>query len=90
MMGAMPAIFTGLVVVSGVVFIYAILGVSLFKGRFYTCKFEKGLEHLVETVDTKDDCLTLGGMWLNAPQNFDNFWHATFTLAELITTEGWL
>ena len=44
LMGAMPAIFTGLIVVSGVVFIYAILGVSLFKGRFFHCRFERGRE----------------------------------------------
>lgn len=39
LLGAMPAIFTGMVVCQLVIFIYATIGVSLFKGRFRRCYF---------------------------------------------------
>lgn len=63
----MPAIGNGLVVCSLIIFIYAILGVNLFKGKFYHCAFDptQGLDidYLLEKVDTKDDCLRMGGVW---------------------------
>lgn len=41
-------------------------------------------------VDTKDDCLRLGGVWRNHIMNFDSIWNAIPLLCEIITTEGWL
>ena len=37
--GALPAIANGMIVCQLVVFIYAIIGVSLFKGKFYRCHY---------------------------------------------------
>jgi voltage-dependent calcium channel L type alpha-1D len=70
-------------------FIFAIIGVNYFKGRFYDCsqaflpgsnevsaftiKSEAGLE-------TKWDCLNLGGIWKNRYINFDNIGEAVSSL----------
>ena len=64
---AMPAIANGMIICLLVVFIYAIIGVSLFKGLFFHCHFEgeEESEGLLEQVDTKADCLELGGQWVN-------------------------
>ena len=55
----MPAIANGMIICLLIVFIYAIIGVSLFKGLFFHCVFdtEEENEALLPEVDTKDDCL---------------------------------
>lgn len=90
--GALPAIINGLIVCSLVVFIYAIIGISFFKGRFWECKFKfsDNEESLKEKVFKKADCLRLGGTWTNEDRNFDNIFNAISLLCEIITTEGWL
>ena len=53
--GALPAIANGMIVCCLIVFIYAILGVSFFKGQFYRCIFP-GIEEddpLYKTIITK-------------------------------------
>lgn len=90
---AVPAIFLGIVVCMLVIFIYATIGVSLFKGLFYSCRFPaliQNKEELIQMVETEADCLRLGGLWLNSVTNFDSFWSALSTLLEMITMEGWL
>ncbi len=37
---ALPAIFNGIIVASLVLFIYAIIGTSLFKGSFFHCQLD--------------------------------------------------
>jgi hypothetical protein len=63
----MPAIANGIVVCSLIIFIYAILGVNMFKGKLYHCHFDPTVygtaEELLEKVDTKQDCIDLGGKW---------------------------
>lgn len=99
---ALPAIGNGVVVCGLIVFIYAIVGISFFKGRFWHCqpKYVSGaliegaagslsLEDL-RKVDTKQDCLDQGGAWVNQERNFDSIAGAIPVLCEIITTEGWL
>ena len=44
----------------------------------------------MDLVKTKDDCVSMGGMWRNAPANFDNTLNAMTTLFQMTTTEGWV
>jgi len=94
--GALPAIGNAIIVCSLILCIYAILGISIFKGQFYYCNLDstpysvKGLKEVLQSVDTKEDCLRVGGAWTNSEQNFDNIWYAIPLLCEIITTEGWL
>ena len=74
-----------------ILLIFAISGVSIFKGRFYRCE---GLgDSIMDPEDTvvitKDDCLENGGSWKNSDLNFDNVIQAMFTLFILMTTDYW-
>lgn len=66
-----------------IMLIFAVIGVSLFKGKFYTCS-ETG-----DGIVTKQDCLDAGFDWANSDSNFDNIIQAMRTLFILTTTEGW-
>jgi hypothetical protein len=66
---ALPSIMNGMMVCGLIVFIYAIIGISLFKGKFQHCVFsdfdeEEQFLHLV--TDT-DSCEMYGGFWTVKP-----------------------
>ena len=78
------------------ILIFAIIGINLFKGTFFYCTFDNiphnhysELKALMSNVDTKFDCINLGGSWINRNENFDNIGSAILTLFELMITEGW-
>jgi hypothetical protein len=84
--GAVKNVIT---IASIILLIFAIIGVSVFKGTFYECQ---GLGELLRESDqivTKQDCLDNGGTWENQIQNFDNVSNAFFTLFIMMTTDGW-
>lgn len=58
------AIFNVGIVLVIVWFMFAILGVSLFGGKFYKCE--------QENFDYKEDCEEYGYSWENSDTNFDN------------------
>ena len=64
---AIPAISNGMIVCFLIVYIYAIIGVSFFKGQFFQCTYiDKGLEiheQLILETTNKEDCLRNGGTW---------------------------
>jgi len=84
LMNSIPPLANVLVVCGFGVFIFAILGINFFKGRFYSCDIDN------DSIQTKHDCEEAGGRWTNARSNFDNIIWATLTLFEMSTTEGWL
>lgn len=70
------------------------MGVNFFKGQFYSCELSDSYtdsqkDAILDTIDTKDDCIAAGGHWNNARSNFDNVIESTLTLFEMMTTEGW-
>lgn len=65
--------------------IFGILGVQLFKGKFYYCKDASYPE-----VATKEDCQRKGFTWENKEYNFDNLAKALLTLFVFSTKDGWV
>ena len=61
--GAMPAIANGMIVCFLFVLIYAIIGISMFKGTFYHCEFETIAlaERYLPRITTKQDCENYDG-----------------------------
>jgi len=61
--GAMPAIANGMIVCFLFVLIYAIIGISMFKGTFYHCEFETAelAERYLPRINTKHDCENYDG-----------------------------
>ncbi|XP_068561748.1 voltage-dependent T-type calcium channel subunit alpha-1I-like [Cebidichthys violaceus] len=64
---------------------YAILGVQLFKGKFYTCLGEN-IAHITD----KADCLAANYRWERKPFNFDNLLQALLTVFVMYSKDGWV
>lgn len=45
---------------------------------------------LIDPIETKWDCLNVGGIWQNSPNNFDSSIQSFITLFIMTTTEGWI
>ncbi|TRY87831.1 hypothetical protein DNTS_015730 [Danionella cerebrum] len=65
--------------------IFGILGVQLFKGKFYYCL---GLD--VKNVTNKSDCLLANYKWVHHKYNFDNLGQALMSLFVLASKDGWV
>ncbi|CAH3158249.1 unnamed protein product, partial [Porites evermanni] len=65
--------------------IFGILGVQLFKGKFYHCKDASYPE-----VNNRADCLAINKTWENKEYNFDNLAKALLTLFVFSTKDGWV
>eukprot|EP00494_Astrolonche_serrata_P031441 UN31710 len=69
-------------------FIFGIIGIQLFKGRFGKCENYDNPDNI--TIQTKDDCKALGGDWVNPECGyFDNIMYSIFTLFQVSTLEEW-
>lgn len=67
--------------------IFGVISVSQFKGKFYHCE---GPQEVIQgEVETKWDCLSSGGEWINNIYTFDDIPNAMITLFVMSTTAGW-
>ena len=82
LLASIPSMSNVVVVCSLVMLIFAIMGVSIFKGTFYKCEDSPlATEEIdMEKIITKQDCLDAGGEWNNVDANFDNVIVAFLTL----------
>ena len=62
-------------------FMFAILGVSIFSGKLYTCSNPN--------YEIEKDCINAGYLWENADLNFDNVFEAFLSLFIVGLLEGW-
>jgi hypothetical protein len=96
---------SNVMMVCGVFFlIFGIMGVTFFKGTYYSCDIEGFNSTVQDMIESdyglyketfkkhfmKSDCLQLGGEWSNAQQTFDHVGMAMINLLEIATTEGWV
>uniref|UniRef100_A0A4W6CWI3 Calcium voltage-gated channel subunit alpha1 Ib n=1 Tax=Lates calcarifer TaxID=8187 RepID=A0A4W6CWI3_LATCA len=65
--------------------IFGILGVQLFKGKFYYCV---GFD--VKNITNKSDCLAANYRWIHHKYNFDNLGQALMSLFVLASKDGWV
>uniref|UniRef100_H3DNA2 Calcium voltage-gated channel subunit alpha1 Ib n=1 Tax=Tetraodon nigroviridis TaxID=99883 RepID=H3DNA2_TETNG len=65
--------------------IFGILGVQLFKGKFYYCV---GFD--VKNITNKSDCLAASYRWVHHKYNFDNLGQALMSLFVLASKDGWV
>ncbi|XP_034046818.1 voltage-dependent T-type calcium channel subunit alpha-1I isoform X2 [Thalassophryne amazonica] len=65
--------------------IFGILGVQLFKGKFYHCE---GLD--TKNITNKSDCLHGNYRWIQRKYNFDNLIQALMSLFVLSCKDGWV
>ncbi|KAK5604348.1 hypothetical protein CRENBAI_019079 [Crenichthys baileyi] len=65
--------------------IFGILGVQLFKGKFFICQGED-----VKNITNKSDCLQANYKWVRHKYNFDNLGQALMSLFVLASKDGWV
>ncbi|XP_055360274.1 voltage-dependent T-type calcium channel subunit alpha-1G isoform X4 [Betta splendens] len=65
--------------------IFGILGVQLFKGKFFVCQGED-----VRNITNKSDCLQANYKWHRHKYNFDNLGQALMSLFVLASKDGWV
>ncbi|MBN3278431.1 CAC1H protein, partial [Polyodon spathula] len=65
--------------------IFGILGVQLFKGKFYYCD---GFD--TKNITNKSDCLQTNYRWVRRKYNFDNLGQALMSLFVLSSKDGWV
>ncbi|KAK1881810.1 Voltage-dependent T-type calcium channel subunit alpha-1G [Dissostichus eleginoides] len=65
--------------------IFGILGVQLFKGKFFICQGED-----IGNVTNKSDCLQANKKWVRHKYNFDNLGQALMSLFVLASKDGWV
>jgi len=92
LLASLPSMANVMLVCLLFILIFSIMGVSFFKGRFYSCrdKWDAKAKIDMKTIDTKDDCLKAGGEWKRKKQHFDNTVNAMITLFSMTQTEGWI
>lgn len=71
------------------IFMFSIVGVTYFRGLFFRCNFQRVPKQFMYQVETKWDCLDLGGEWVNPYPNFDNISGSFIMMVEMMTTESW-
>ncbi|XP_068439080.1 voltage-dependent T-type calcium channel subunit alpha-1G isoform X3 [Clinocottus analis] len=65
--------------------IFGILGVQLFKGKFFVCVGDE-----VMNITNKSDCLLNKNKWERHKYNFDNLGQALMSLFVLASKDGWV
>ncbi|XP_072568642.1 voltage-dependent T-type calcium channel subunit alpha-1H isoform X3 [Paramormyrops kingsleyae] len=65
--------------------VFGILGVQLFKGKFYHCE---GFD--TRNITNKSDCLLANFRWIRRKYNFDNLGQALMSLFVLSSKDGWV
>uniref|UniRef100_A0A8C1PG81 Voltage-dependent T-type calcium channel subunit alpha n=1 Tax=Cyprinus carpio TaxID=7962 RepID=A0A8C1PG81_CYPCA len=65
--------------------VFGILGVQLFKGKFYHCE---GFD--TRNITNKSECLQAKYKWVHRKYNFDNLGQALMSLFVLSSKDGWV
>ncbi|XP_070610909.1 voltage-dependent T-type calcium channel subunit alpha-1I [Erythrolamprus reginae] len=65
--------------------IFGILGVQLFKGKFYHCL---GVD--IRNITNRSDCMAANYKWVHQKYNFDNLGQALMSLFVLASKDGWV
>jgi len=89
---AIPAIFSLLIIVLLVFLVFAIMAVNIFKGRSYYCNMDHVQLTSMEKenlIETKEDCMSYGGIWLRYDNHFDNTANAILNMYIMSQTVNW-
>ena len=90
LLSSLPAMTNVTIVCFLFLLIFAIVGVSFFKGAFGSCQLDE--ENLIyeDEIVSMEDCFRYSGLWFVPVENFDRTTTGMLTLLEMMTTEGWI
>ncbi|CAF0755497.1 unnamed protein product [Brachionus calyciflorus] len=87
---SIPSIINVLIICMIFWLIFSIIGVTLFKGRFYKCVNNSTGIKLTD-IKNKTECLgRSGALWYNSKINFDNVAIGFLALFQVATFQGWI
>lgn len=69
------------------IFLFATIGVKLFKGTMWKCKNLN--DEIMEKIQTQYQCYDYGGDWENSDFNFDNILNGMDMLFAVANSSGW-
>ncbi|XP_032822016.2 sodium channel protein type 2 subunit alpha isoform X1 [Petromyzon marinus] len=92
LIGAFPSIVNVLLVCLIFWLIFSIMGVDLFKGKFYKCVNKTDMKICNSSVvRNKNECdVNASQDWVNMPVNFDNVATGYLALLQVATFKGWI
>jgi len=91
MFRSIKPIMVALTLTVSFIFVYGLVGVNIFRGKFFYCKQEWQDKRIdLSNVVTKFDCNNLGAEWTKYARNFDNIFNAMLTMFEMMSSEDWL
>lgn len=67
--------------------IFAIVGINLFKGKFWYCTDALSIKE--KSIDNFLECQNQGGAWIRRAHNFDNFSNSIFSIFSIANAVGW-
>lgn len=87
---AIPSICNVLLVCLVFWLIFGIMGVQLFKGKFYSCKDGNGTRLAVHIVNNYSQCIEQNYTWTNSKVNFDDVIQAYLALFQVVRAHSFL
>ncbi|KAL4475095.1 hypothetical protein ABPG74_001791 [Tetrahymena malaccensis] len=84
---SIPTILRLLLFTFCILIVFAIIPMKQLKGKMYYCTSLDPA--ILESIESKQDCLDQGGDWLNNLQNWDNVLFSLFNLFIMASCEGW-
>lgn len=92
LLASLPSMANVMLVFALFLLIFGIIAVSFYQGMFWQCqdRWDTEVPIDMDMVDTKQDCLDLGGEWVNSKSNFDNVPNAMLTLFIMSSSESWI
>lgn len=90
LVNSMPSIFNLIFITLMVMIVFAIVGVSFYKGKLYSCNMENIPSELHSSIKNYWQCLDYGGEWVNSDNNFDDVTQALKTQFIIMCAEGWI
>ncbi|CAK8685583.1 unnamed protein product [Clavelina lepadiformis] len=85
-----PSIANVLCVCLLIWFVFGIMGVQFFKGRFFRCVDADDNPVNYTIASNQTECINRGYAWFNPNINFDNVLTAMVALFQVATFEGWI
>ena len=90
LIASLPQVANTLLITVFFFLLFGIICVNYFKGSFFYCVTDHLPSELASLeIDTQQDCIDIGGAWMNQDSNFDNSANAILSLFVLTSTEGW-
>jgi len=89
---SVPAIASLMVIVFFIMFIFAIVGVNLLKGKSFYCDVSGVIitpDEIEELISDIADCYNYGGYWRRKHYNFDNIRNSLVQMLVMAQTANW-